>query len=310
MKQKNLLAVALILSLATFTSCGNKKAASSADNLTSAEDSTAAATSIITDSLRFCESTYPYQGGILIANFGTEELNPMNTEGKGYIVFAKDGKSEKLIPADGNLSAPKGMLIQNDYLYICDVNKIVVYNLANLKAAPQTIRFPKDDLFVNDLITNGNTLFASVTNSGRIYQIDIAHPEKQNQAAPVLWTNIPGPNGLTISDGTMYIASYPADGKTTDANIIYQITDLSKPKPEAFLAIPGQYDGIALSADKRTMYITNWSPAEVSAIDMKTKQITSFYSGNSLVGAADITVTGDTLYIPDLPNSKVIRIAL
>lgn len=35
---------------------------------------------IVQDGIRFCESTYPYNGGILIANFGTSELNPLNSE--------------------------------------------------------------------------------------------------------------------------------------------------------------------------------------------------------------------------------------
>lgn len=66
----------------------------------------------INEGIRYCESTYPYQQGILIANFGTEELNPLNTEGKGYIVFHQEGKNEIIVPADGNLSAPKGMFIR------------------------------------------------------------------------------------------------------------------------------------------------------------------------------------------------------
>lgn len=73
---------------------------------------------IITEGLRFCESTYPYDKGILIANFGTGQLDPLNGEGKGYIVFHKNGKNEVLIPADGNLSAPKGMFERDGYLYI------------------------------------------------------------------------------------------------------------------------------------------------------------------------------------------------
>ena len=44
----------------------------------------------VNDGIRYCESTYPYQDGLLIANFGTEELNPLNSEGKGYIVFYKE----------------------------------------------------------------------------------------------------------------------------------------------------------------------------------------------------------------------------
>ena len=55
---------------------------------------------IVSEDLRYCESTYPYQEGILIANFGTSELNPLNSEGKGYIAYYKDGNTKVLIPAD------------------------------------------------------------------------------------------------------------------------------------------------------------------------------------------------------------------
>lgn len=44
---------------------------------------------IVNENIRYCESTYPYNGGILIANFGTEQLNPLNAEGKGYILYYK-----------------------------------------------------------------------------------------------------------------------------------------------------------------------------------------------------------------------------
>lgn len=269
-------------------------------------------TVVVSHGLRFCESTYPYQGGVLIANFGTEQLNPLNSEGKGYIAQYKDGKTSVLIPADGNLSAPKGMYIRDHSLFVCDVNKIVVYDLNNLKMAPQTIHFPKDDLFVNDLVAVGNTLYASVTNSGRIYQIDITNLSALNEASPVKWIDIAGPNGLLLEGGVMYVASYPADGNTTSANVIYQIANLSNPVPEVFVNVPGQYDGIALSADKKTMYVTNWSPAGISKIDMQTRQFTPYPVAlkSQLVGPADITVGGDTMYIPDLPNSRVIVLPL
>ncbi|WP_455592803.1 YncE family protein [Bacteroides sp.] len=269
-------------------------------------------TVVVNDGLRFCESTYPYQGGVLIANFGTEQLNPLNTEGKGYIMQYKDGKTSMLIPADGNLSAPKGMYLKGEHLFICDVNKVVVYNLNDLKAAPQTIRFPEDDLFINDLVASGDTLYASVTNTGRIYSIGISNLTTLNNIVPVKWTDIAGPNGLLLDDKVMYVASYPADGNTTEANVIYRITDWNNPVPEVFVNIPGQYDGIALSADKKTMYVTNWSPAGISAIDMQTRQFVPLTINlkEPLVGAADITVTGDMMYIPDLPNSRVIVLPL
>lgn len=280
-------------------SCGTKSAK------TIAEQSEAKVDTII-ENIRFCESTYPYQGGILIANFGTEQLNPLNTEGKGYIVAYKDGKTSVLIPADGNLSAPKGMYLKDESLFICDVNKVVVYRLNALSEKPQVIAFPEGDLFVNDLAAEGNTLYASVTNTGKIYRMDIS--DLHAVSAPVVWAEVPGPNGIIIENGTMYIASYPADGKTTDANVIYQISDLAQPAPQKFIATPGQYDGIALSGDKKTMYITNWVPAEVSAVNMETKAVTPLNIGleKPMIGAADITVTGEYMYIPDLPNSRVV----
>ncbi len=261
---------------------------------------------VITEGIRFCESTYPYENGLLIANFGATELNPLNNEGKGYILYYKDGKTETLIPADGHLSAPKGMYQKDGYLFVCDVNKLAVYNLKALKQAPQIISFPADDLFLNDLAAHGNTLYISVTNSGRIYTLDISQPSQLNQGTLKKWLDITGPNGIIIDGNAMYVASYPADGNTTEKNVIYKIADLSRPMAEKFFNIAGQYDGIALSADKKTLYISNWAPASVTAVDMKTKKTTVLPLDKELVGPADMTLRNGTLYIPDLPNSRVL----
>ena len=172
---------------------------------------------VVNEGLRFCESTYPYQGGILVANFGTAELNPLNTEGKGYIAFYKDGKTQVMVPADGNLSAPKGMFIRQDYLYVCDVNKIVVYHLTDKAEKPKVISLPEGNLFVNDLAADGNYLYASVTNTDRIFRLDISNPAQPGQ--PEEWLQISGPNGLLVRDGMMYVASYPADGVTKAENV-------------------------------------------------------------------------------------------
>lgn len=200
---------------------------------------------IVNENIRYCESTYPYNGGILIANFGTEQLNPLNAEGKGYILYYKNGKMDTLVPADGNLNAPKGMFMRDNQLYICDVNKIVVYDLAQVSKTPKTINLPEGNLFVNDLAANGNDLYASVTNTNKIFKIDITDPA--NPGEPQEWITIPGPNGLLIGDGTMYVASYPADGNTSEKHVVYRISDLTNnPQPEKLVTVPGQYDGLLL----------------------------------------------------------------
>ena len=261
---------------------------------------------VIREGIRFCESTYPYQGGILIANFGSEQLNPLNSEGKGYILHYKDGKVNPFIAADGSLSAPKGMFEKNGYLYVCDVNKLVVYDLKALDKAPRIISFPEDDLFLNDLAADGDDLYISVTNSDRIYRLDIGDPAALDGAALVKWLDIAGPNGIVIDRGTMYVASYPADGNTTAANVIYKVADLQNPVAEPFYNVPGQYDGIALSADKATLYVSNWAPAEVTSITLGNGKTSTLQPDDQLAGPADMTLSDGVLYIPDLPNSRML----
>lgn len=261
---------------------------------------------VIDKGIRYCESTYPYDGGLLIANFGTEQLNPLNTEGKGYIVLHKDGKNEVLIPADGHLSAPKGMLVRDGYLYVCDVNKVMVYNLADKAAEPRTIALPEGNLFANDLVSAGDYLYVSVTNTDRIFRVDISRPGQPGQ--PQEWLSVAGPNGLLLHEGSLYVASYPADGRTTDAHVVYRIADLKNPVAEKWMEVPGQYDGLAVASDGKALYVTNWTPAQVSRIDLNTRQLSplDLKLPQALVGPADITVTGGYLYIPDLPNSRVV----
>lgn len=261
---------------------------------------------VVTDHIRFCESTYPYQDGLLIANFGTEELNPLNTEGKGYLVYYKDGKSQVLVPADGNLSAPKGMFVRQDYLYVCDVNKVVVYHLTDRTGKPQVIMLPEGNLFVNDLAADGNNLYVSVTNTDKIFRIDISDPA--HPGMPQEWLDIAGPNGLLIRDGVMYVASYPADGVTKAVNVIYEVTHLEQPAVRKLTETTGQYDGIAFAPDGKSLIVTNWTPAQLSKLNLTDGTLTplDIELPQSLVGPADITVRDGRIYIPDLPNSRVV----
>lgn len=260
----------------------------------------------LSENLKFSESTYSYDGGILVASFGTQELNPLNSEGKGYITLFKNGKHETFIQADGNLSAPKGMLVKDGKLYVCDVNKIVVYDIDNRKSAPAIIGMGEGHLFVNDLVSDGRYIYASVTNSGRIFRIDASNPDKLG--SPEEWIGITGPNGLAIRDGKMYVASYPADGNTTEDNVLYVIEDLSSPVARKLTEVPGQYDGLAFSEDGKSLYFTNWTPAQVLVMDMETGNVSelSLDLDEPLAGPADITFEKGVLYIPDLPNSRVI----
>ncbi len=74
------------------------------------------------------------------------------------------------------------MLVFNGLLYICDVNQLVVYNLEDLTS--EVIVFPEGELFLNDIITDGEEIYVKVTNTGNIYRFN------QEDTTLVLWYNI------------------------------------------------------------------------------------------------------------------------
>ncbi len=261
---------------------------------------------VVNEGLKFNESTYPYNGGLLIANFGGSELNPLNGQGRGFISYYKAGELSTLIATDGILNAPKGMIESDGMLYICDVNKVVVYNLNDLASEPQIIKFGEGELFLNDIVRLGGDLFVSVTNTGNIFKINMDNPADLKASTPSLWCNVTGANGLLVSGDKMYVASYPADGKTTDDNVVYLIEDCVTPAPVKLIHKAGQYDGLALSGDSQWLYVSNWSPAEVVAINLSTKEIKPVVIETKLAGPADISIEGETLFVPDLVNSLVV----
>ena len=77
---------------------------------------------------------------------------------------------------------------------------------------------------------------------------------------------------------------------------------------EPLISVPGQYDGIAFSSDGRTLYVTNWTPAGLTAIDLATLETSPVACPvePALAGPADISVADGQIYIPDLPNSRVV----
>lgn len=262
---------------------------------------------VYTDMLKFNEAVYAYDGGFLITNFGTDEIAPLNTEGKGYVVYLKDGVVSPFIPADFNLNAPKGMVHKGDYLFIADVGKVAVYNMKDTTVAFQNIAFPAGNEFVNDLDISGNTLYASVTNTGNIFTVDISDLTKLSVKKPKLWTTVPGANGIELSGNSMYVASYPASGTKTDENVVYVIKDVANPSPEVFFNQSGFYDGIALSEDGKTLYVSHWEPNGITAIDVETQAATPIAIETAMTGAAEFALVGNKIYLPDLGGKVIVK---
>ena len=259
--------------------------------------------SVIKEDVRFSESVLPYDGGLFISNFGSEEMTPRPDEFNGCIIFRRDGVNKKIV--DG-LHKPTAMVVKDNFLFVCDETVLKVFDLKNLNAAPRIVTFAEDDKVVNALALDGDTLYISITNSGRIYSLDVSQPARSKN--PKLWLELGGVNGLTIGGGKMFIATIPVDYRTVSKeNVIYVVRNLKKPVAEKFLDVPGLYDGVALSDDNKTLYVSDWLSASVVAVDVKTKKFRVVYEEQG-IGPADIAQADGMLFIPDLMNSRIICI--
>ena len=270
-------------------------------NSVSAENT--ALVSVFRDGIKFSESVYPYDGGLFISNFGSENMNPRDDENSGYIIYRKNGVNKKIVEG---LHKPTGMEVKDNFLFICDETKLLVYNLKNLSEKPRVINFAADDKVVNALTSDGENLYISITNTGRIYKLDIRDPK--NLKVPQLWLEIPGANGITYGGGEIFIVSIPADYKTVTAkNVVYRVKNLKNPVAEKFFDVAGLYDGVALSDDLQTLYVSDWLTSSVTAIDIKSKKTRVIYEEKG-IGPADIAQNGGKIFIPELVGSRIIEI--
>ena len=256
---------------------------------------------VLTRNLQICYSVCPYQDGLLISNWGTDSINPLNQEGKGYIAFHKEGVTSILIPADGTLSAPKGMAVKDDYLFVADVNKVVVYNLNETSDQPQVISFPEGNDFVSDVAIVGNVLLAAVTNTSSIYALDISNLAHIDVGSLAVYAVVPGATSLCVSDYHLFIGSSTTYGEPTEFNVIYMIDDLSNPVAQPMTHRIGQYQDLALTPDGESLYFIDKNSKELGRLEFATGVVDfiavpmKWQSPSSLVWWNDQFVIADRL---------------
>ncbi len=256
---------------------------------------------VLTRNLQICNSVCPYQDGLLITNWGTDSIDPLNREGKGYIAFHKEGVTSILIPADGTLSAPKGMAVKDDYLFVADVNKVVVYNLNETSDQPQVISFPEGNDFVSDVAIVGNVLLAAVTNTSSIYALDISNLAHIDVGSLAVYAVVPGATSLCVSDYHLFIGSSTTYGEPTEFNVIYMIDDLSNPVAQPMTHRIGQYQDLALTPDGESLYFIDKNSKELGRLEFATGVVDfiavpmKWQSPSSLVWWNDQFVIADRL---------------
>lgn len=137
---------------------------------------------------------YPEEKVLFVSDI---DGDPGAKDKKGSI--ARLGLDGKILNAEWatDLSAPKGMGIHGQSLYVADVDEVVVLDL---KTGKVTRRIPVSGAgFLNDItISNAGVVYVSDSKTGKIHRIE-------NDTAGTFLENQAGVNGLLAVGGDLYL---------------------------------------------------------------------------------------------------------
>jgi len=254
------------------------------------------------------ESVLFDQSHFYVSNVG-EKLNPTAEDGDGYISLV-DTKGNIIEQKyfDIPLNAPKGMAIDNNILYVADINRVVGLDVKTRQKILEVSLKDQNVSFLNDIAIDKNgILYVSATDTGEIYQINPRLTADEAPASRLPIKKIPGPNGLVYDAQThsLWIASFGSGnaqkgelGKLDVASLHYEkVTDVS-----------GMLDGIAIK-DNNTVLVSDWvafdNSGRIIEIDLATG--TQKVLANQIGGPADFVYISESkqLVIPRMIESRI-----
>ena len=209
------------------------------------------------------ESVFIYKDKILASNIGE---GPLTQENDGYIsLLNKKGEliEKKWLPKEGQqLDSPLGMAVQNDILYVADLNKVAAFDLKTEEQLPSIDFTDLGATFLNDIVAaDAPYIYVSATNIKKVFRVNV-----ESQVIEEIAVDNPDilvPNGLAWSkkDKVLYIAqnkahTLPTDGQPNGSVVTLDSLDSHKviAKSDFF----GQFiDGIALTW-KGYVVISDW----------------------------------------------------
>ena len=123
---------------------------------------------------------------------------PDEKNGSGYVTRVMfSGDIIDTLKLNG-LNAPKGMVVANNYLYIADIDRVIVYNVEKQELI--NILVPEGAEFLNDITADADdNVYVSDSKAGKVFRIS-----QLNISTFVCDSLSAGVNGLCVADA--YIA--------------------------------------------------------------------------------------------------------
>ena len=277
--------------------------------------------------------------GLFVVSFSTAQSLPVETTGfshpesvcqDGQVLFVSNiGATLDLPGKDGDgfiskvdlltrritelrflrsLDAPRGMALHERTLYVSDVDHIVGFDI---DARKKVLDVPVPDThMLNDLVIGGGKLYASASDNGKVYEVDL----QSHVCRPLpLSDSITGANGLCYDSAgrklfCVGIGTWGSnDGRVFSIDLgTYAVTPISR------------YRGLLDGVDRlgNTLYFSDWKGMQdpkgvIVALNLHTQQTTTLsFDRGTVGGLADFSLSQDHTYfiIPATIEGKVLYI--
>lgn len=224
--------------------------------------------------------------------------NPIALNGKGYIsLLSEEGKVIRHSWAVG-MDAPKGMAMDEQYLYVADMKRLHIVDLEN----GEIVRTITED---NSVMLNDIT----IDDNGVVYISDLLGGSIYRYTDDVLEQWLSGdmlahPNGLFFDGKQLIVATWGKglneDFTTQELGSLLAIDIASKKiTPYKNAQQLGNLDGVAKIGD--TLWVNDWMNGNVYTYKNNQSEI-AFNAGQF---AADISSKGNLLFVPMMFSQRV-----
>ncbi len=248
-----------------------------------------------------------YDGGILVSNLGGKSVDYFSKAPKGFITHYKNGKNRVVVEPNGVLFAPKGLAVKDDFLFVADLGKVVVFDLKQEAKLIDQVKMPQQDAFVSDVLVLGGTLFITVTNYNKIYVLNIENPLKIDHTSLLEYLEMPYPSTIRAASEYVFVNSNSFDGTPYEDKIIHIIDNLLSPSLRPILHDEGDYQGMEFSPEGTRMIFSNQERrGEIGNVVFENGECTYEKVGESDAIFSSLLMFDNKLYICDLENSEIL----
>lgn len=247
---------------------------------------------------------------VYVSNVG-EKLDPFAKDGDGFISRLDRQGNVKDLKWKTGLNAPKGMIVANGVLYVADIDRMLGWRLADGKQVFELDMAASGSKFLNAFAAfSGNRLLLSATDQGKVYVIHTRHPRWEE-----LRFDVPpkGPNGLKLNGQTLTVVEWGTDNQPNGKVRQYRLSGNQASQLKAYeVNPPGFFDGV-VSLGAQRILVSNWVKFEPAGVlhwlDTRTGR-QEIVKAPVIAGPADMTLDGNTLWVPGMMEGKVYKLEL